>query len=222
MHFDARDALAERRRLVIEEAEAGDADDHQLVAHRLGRRAAREHVLGGHEPLIVVPPEVHVERAIRLQRHGERADAELEALTAAIGEAKERRAARHASHFHRQRRHDHLADARNERHAAHHAFRIRADQAATAGGAIDLRAALQLAVEAPQRQLALVRQAHRCHLRRKRKASVAVLEPGDAQHHPFALNRLGERGIGAGRRAVGLDEQQIDADGSRLRGKDGR
>ena len=58
-------------------------------------------------------------------------------------------------------------------------------------------------------------------MRRERETPVAVLEPGDAQHHLPVVDRVGEHGIAVGRGAVGLDEQHIDADRGGARGENG-
>ena len=51
-------------------------------------------------------------------------------------------------------------------------------------------------------------------------APVAALEAGDAEHHVPAVHGVGEDLVGARGRAVGLDEQQVDADRGRLGGGD--
>ena len=165
--------------------------------------------------------EIDVQRAVRLQRHAEVADAQCHPLAALIGDAQERRAGGDADHLDGESGHDHLADARDERHAPNDLLRVRADEAAARRGAADLGAALQVPVEPAQRQLALGRDAHRRRLRREGIAPIAIFEPRDGQHHLLAADRFGERGIPAGGRAVGLDEKQIDPDGCGPRGVDG-
>ena len=220
MHLDSRDALAERRHLVVEKSQAGDADQHQLVAQHVGRHRAREDLLGRDEALAILVSKIEVHRAVGLQRHADIADAELEVLAAAVGEPQERRIDRHADHLHRERRYEHLADAGDERHAPHHALRVGAQQPAPGGRPADLRPALQLPVVAAQRQLALRGDAHRGGRRRKGEAPVAVFEPGDAEHDLLAFDRLGERRIARRRCAIGLGEEEVHADGSRPRRED--
>ena len=211
--LDARNALAERGGLEVEQAEAGYADQHQFVAQQLRRRLAAQHVLGGHEAPGVVRPEVGPQRAVGLHRDRQVAEHQRDTLAAAVFDAQAGDAGGDANHLHRQRGCHDLADARHQRHAADHAVgRIDAEQPAAGGGAVDLVAGLQVPREAPQRQLARARLEHWRGFRRMREAPVAVFEAGDAQHDLAAFERLRQRGVGARRGAVGLDEQQVDPD----------
>ena len=220
MHLDAGDVLAKRRGLEVEQAEPGHAHQHQLVAQQC-RCFSRQDLLGRYEPLRVVRTEVKIKRAIGLQRHRELADVEREALAALVGESQERSAGGDAQHVDRKRGHDHLPDARHQWHAPHDAFGVRADQPSTGRSAIDLGTALQMAVEAPQAELALAGDLRRHGLRREGIAPIAVLEAGDAHHHPLTLECLREHGIGTSGGPVRLHEQQIDAHRCRARGADG-
>jgi hypothetical protein len=99
VHLDAGDALAQRRRLEIEQTEAGDADQDRLACEQLGRDVAREHVGGRNEAFGNVGAEVDVERAVRLQRDPEVSQGQLDALAAAVLDAQRRRGRRDPQHL---------------------------------------------------------------------------------------------------------------------------
>ena len=114
MHFHARDALAKRGGLEIEQPQSRYADEDEFVAKKLGRGLSGKHILGRDEALRIVTPEIHVQRAVGLDRNRRRTDVEVHVLAALVVDAQLLRAGGDANHLHRKRRHDDFSDPRNQ------------------------------------------------------------------------------------------------------------
>ena len=215
----ARNLLAERRRLVVEESHPRDAEEHELRAQELRVGLAGEEVRGGHEARRVVPAVAQPHRAVPLHRNRRAGELHAQQAVARVAQRELVRAGPDAPELERERRNRRVADAGHQRHAAHQALRhVDADEAAPGGCAVDLGHTRE--------ELPILAQ-------RRRAARLALLQAGHGEHHLVVLDREREPGVVArqalqalrqlfgqrhearnlgGREAVGLGEQQVESD----------
>ncbi len=129
----------ERRRLAVEEADGGGADQYEPAADAIRRHAAVQHVLGRHVARRIVVIEVNPQSSQMIGRHAEAA--EIHALDAVLIGANERRVGVGADpqHLQRQRRDERVADQHQHRRAAHDAVMLLGlgENAAAGGGRFD-------------------------------------------------------------------------------------
>ena len=96
--------LAERRRLVVEEAQPGDAEEHELRAQELRVGLAGEELRGGHEARRVVPAVAQPHRAVPLHRDRRAGELHAQQAVARVAQRELVRAGPDAPELERERR----------------------------------------------------------------------------------------------------------------------
>ncbi len=230
----ARNELAQRRALVVEHAQSGDADENDLVAQALRIHLAAQDLEGRHAAIVVALRIAQPRRAVILQLRFHIREAHRDEAAARSVEAHSR-ADRNPKRFHAEGRHDHALHALHQRHHANDLIlRTRVHQAAPGGGGIDDgQAADPVGIVVEALGDALVGDDHGLGTRRRGEARIDIAR-GDPEHHVLAADRLGEnlvvgrhgferardvrrqdRDLGGdrrGRKAIRLGEQQVQPD----------
>ncbi len=139
MDLDPREALAERRDVLVPEAEGRHAHDDELPLEALGRDLAREQRRGGDVPGDIVRREVDPHRPVALGGDPDVADADGAHAAAVAAHAERGHLRRDPEHLHGEPGDERPVDRGDEREPAHDPARhVRAQERVSGRAAVDV------------------------------------------------------------------------------------
>ena len=210
MDFDAGDALAGGNGLIVEQTQAGRADERNLAPHLFGVDASVQYVGRRNKSIFVVQAEMHPHGPVRVGRNEDVADADARHAIRFADRDESGDLGRDAQDLNGQGRGQHVIDGCQQRNPAHDASAwIDAQQPVAAGGSVQLFQTAQRSGEMPQMR-GRVAPANS----KRRGAAVGdgrpfLLNPGDAERHGMPAQRIRQHGVVARQLRQALGELQI-------------